>query len=214
MATLTEIRNKIIKKAGSDQSNIRKGLDEVVVNQRVLAPLCALDIAFGLWQEVQNTPFRHKAKQCANQVQRLWNKGEYSVFGLHGLLYQDMTEDEMALFSDYSDKVAEHTEKERMFLYYFFNGSLMDMPTKERDVCTKILIISVICEMAAANMMLDMNSQFLELERLGKQTLLLAGYYRNNVLGAQDKPLSFINNKQFETTLKVMWNKLLTTPIV
>jgi len=214
MATLTDIRNKIIKKSGSDQSNIRKGLDEVVVNQRVLAPLCALDIAFGLWQEVQNTPFRHKAKQCANQVQRLWNKGEYSVFGLHGLLYQDMTEDEMALFSDYSDKVAEHTEKERMFLYYFFNGSLMDMPTKERDVCTKILVISVICEMAAANMAFDLNSQFLELEKLGSWTLALAGHYRNNVLGAQDKPLSFINNKQFETTLKVMWNKLLTTPTI
>ena len=177
------------------------------INIRSLAPLCIMDIAYGIWQETfENMPVRHEMKILKKRVHKLFHEG---IFARNGVIYASLNEDEICLMSDYADKINEAIKDDLTKLYYTLQSKTMDMPAEQRDVLCNILVMETVLLIAQSNLHYDWQCQYPILDSAVSAMFRMAQVYRQQVLGNKDTDLTFGDkDENFVNSVKIINNKI------
>lgn len=203
------IRDKILayslRRAISKEAIEEHG--EENINRRILAPLCIIDIAYGIYQEeIAKLPFKQECKVLRKRVFRLFNEG---MFNRRGAIYGALTEDEICYLSDYSDRLSDAIKSDLDKLYYSLQAKTMDMPTEQRHILCQILIMETVLLVAQRNMYYDWNCKYPILDNAISALFRLAQMYRNKCLGNKDTDISFTDkDNDFINSVKIIHNKI------
>ena len=135
--TLTIVRDKFLRMAGVAVTKVTEKLDEQTINARVLAPVCALDIAYGMFQELDPNYFKHNSKKWYNEVRMKFK----AIFGTQGILYRSLTDDETMTLNDYMEKITDECKHDTDILWWQLQSHLMDFPQPDREIATKLVFI-------------------------------------------------------------------------
>ena len=201
--TLTSVRNKFLRKAGYSVKSTNPKYNEQEVNARVLAPICALDIAYGAFQTLPKEYFKRESKRWYNEARDKFRR----VFGRAGILYNNLNENELMAVNDYMEKQATECAHDIEILKWQIRGHLMDFPTEKRETAaTLILIMTILCY--SHDMLLrDLNTDFEELFFIARRTDFIFDWMRKEVFGKQMPSVGFAD-KQFELTLTILFKHL------
>lgn len=203
------IRDKILayalRRAVSKEAIEKYG--EETINRRILAPLCIIDIAYGIYQDdIADIQLKQECKVLRKRVFKLFSEG---IFNRKGAIYGALTEDEICYLSDYSDKISEAIKGDLQKLYYYLQAKTMDMPTTQRHILCQILIMETVLLVAQSNMHFDWNCKYPILDNAISALFRLAQMYRNKCLGSKDTDLSFTDkDTDFINSVKIIHNKI------
>lgn len=177
------------------------------INSRALAPLCIMDIAYGIWQEkFENMPVRHEMKILKKRVHKLFHEG---IFARNGVIYASLNEDEICFMSDYADKINEAIKDDLTKLYYTLQSKTMDMPAEQRDVLCNILVMETVLLIAQSNLHYDWQCQYPILDKAVTSLFRMAQVYRHQVLGNKDTDIEFgDNDEHFINAVKIIHQKI------
>lgn len=196
MNQATIIRDKILAHALRRKVN-QQAIDkhgEEGVNRKMLAPLCIMDIAYGIYQsDIAGIPLKQECKVLRKRVQKLFSEG---IFNRRGAIYGALTEDEICYLSDHSDKLNEAIKDVLQTIYYTLQRKCMDMPTYERDIFCKILIMETVLLVAQSCLGVDWECKYPILDNAISSLFRLAQMYRNKCLGNKDADISFADDDQ------------------
>ena len=203
------IRDKILayalRRAVSKEAIEKYG--EETVNRRILAPLCIIDIAYGIYQdEIADLPLKQECKVLRNRVFRLFSEG---IFNRKGAIYGALTEDEICYLSDHSDKLNNAIKGDLQKLSYSLQSKTMDMPTEQRDVLCNILVMETVLLIAQSNLHYDWQCSYPILDKAVTSLFRMAQVYRHQVLGNKDTDIEFgDNDEHFINAVKIIHEKI------
>lgn len=209
MSQASVIRDKILdyalRRAVSKEAIEKYG--EETINRRILAPLCIIDIAYGIYQdEIADLQLKQECKVLRKRVFRLFSEG---IFNRKGAIYGALTEDEICYLSDHSDKLNNAIKGDLQKLYYSLQSKTMDMPTEQRHILCHILVMETVLLVAQSNMHFYWNCKYPILDNAISALFRLAQMYRNKCLGNKDTDLSFTDNDDnFINSVKIIHNKI------
>ena len=107
MNPLTKVRDKFLLEAGIVADKNHPRYNEQLVNTATLTPICAIDLAYGMYQKLDKTYFRQDCKRWYNEMQTKF----HAIFAPKtGILYRGLTDDEILAACD-----AERVEIQRVF---------------------------------------------------------------------------------------------------
>lgn len=180
---------------------------EETINRRILAPLCIIDIAYGIYQDdIADIPLKQECKVLRKRVFRLFNEG---IFNRRGAIYGALTEDEICYLSDHSDKLSESIKKDLQNLYYSLQAKAMDMPTEQRHIFCQILVMETVLLVAQSNMYFDWQCKYPILDNAVSALFQLAQMYRHKCLGNKDTDISFTDkDDNFINSVKIIHQKI------
>jgi hypothetical protein len=204
MKRKTELRQKFLTSIGIKAKEEK--FSEDVINQRILAPLCILDVAYGLWQEkIVPYEFKQEAKQAKNEIAKKFNE----IYSTKGVFYKGFNQDDIYEMSEMSDKMRELIDKDVMLLYYALQKKCMDIDTEAREIFCNILVVETLLLIPQASLKLDWNCQYRALDRIVKCLGSMAKTFRNQQLGSRlDKFLFTENDKDFMTLIRTINRKM------
>ena len=209
MNQATVIRDKIVAHALSRQvkQDAIDKLGDDIVNRRVLAPLCILDIAYGIYQEdIAPLPLKQECKVLRKRIHKLFSEG---MFNRKGSIYGALTEDEICFLSDYSDNINNAIKGDLQKLYYALQSKTMDMPTEQRHTLCQILSMETVLLVAQSTLYYDWNCKYPILDHAISSCFRLAQMYRNKCLGNKDADISFTDDDtNFINCVKVIHNHI------
>jgi len=203
IATLTKVRDKFLRLAGVQVTRVTQKLDEQTINARVLAPICAIDIAYEKWQQLDKTYFRQNSKRWYNEV----NAKFKTIFGTQGILYRDLTEREVMLVNEYMDKIRETTAHDTNILWWQIQGRIMDFPADDRKIATDLIFIITICCFAHDTMNLDLHSEFFELEYIYRRIAFMVADMAEKKIHKHVEEFCF-EDDMFTKTLAALFNRI------
>ena len=201
--TLTIVRDKFLRMAGVAVTKVTEKLDEQTINARVLAPVCALDIAYGMFQELEPNYFKHNSKKWYNEVRMKFK----AIFGTQGILYRSLTDDETMTLNDYMEKITDECKHDTDILWWQLQSHLMDFPQPDREIATKLVFIITICYYTHDMMILDIGTKFVELEHIYRRTSLIVNDMALRLLDHDSTDINF-EDKMFEQTLTILFNHI------
>lgn len=203
------IRDKILayalRRAVSKEAIEKYG--EETVNRRILAPLCVIDIAYGIYQdEIADLPLKQECKVLRKRVFRLFSEG---IFNRRGAIYGALTEDEICYLADHSDKLNNAIKGDLQKLYYSLQAKTMDMPTEQRNVLCNMLVMETILLISQSSIFYDWKCKYPILDSAVSAMFRMAQVYRQQVLGNKDTDLTFGDkDENFVNSVKIINNKI------
>lgn len=201
--TLTVVRNKFLLKAGIDIRHVRLDIDEQVLNARVLTPLCAIDMAYGAFQSLDKSFFKHSAKKCYNDIKAKF----HTIFSRNGILYSGLEDEELMSVIDYMEKIDACVKKDMDILKWQIHGHLMDLPMKERNITATIILMMTICCYSHDMLARDLHTDFIELEYISKKASNAVDFILRDLFG-KNAPVINFTDEQFTLTLTVLFKRL------
>jgi len=202
-STLTVVRNKFLRKAGIDMSHVRIDIDEQVLNARVLTPICAIDMAYGAFQSLDKSFFKHDTKRYYSDI----NAKFRTIFGRGGILYSGLDDDEMMSAIDYMEKIEKCVKKDMEILKWQIHGHLMDLPIRERNIVATLILMMTICCYSHDMLNRDLRTNFIELEYISKKASNAVDAILKNLFGKNAPNIEFTDD-QFTLTLTVLFKRL------
>lgn len=201
---LTVIRDKFLRKIGLYVKNVNGDIDEQKINGRVLTPLCAIDMAYEAFQEIDKSYFRQDTKMLYNGI----NKKFHAIFSAkNGVIYKGLTEKEIYLLIDYMEKIAEEVKHETEILKWQIMGHLMDFPVKEREIVCKLIYVMTICCYSYDMIERDLHKKFVEIEFISRTASRIVDAMLKQLFGRNAPDLVF-TDEVFVQTLTILFNKL------
>lgn len=137
-------------------------------NSKVLAPICIMDVAYGMLQKVFAKDHKHEAKQLINRIRKIFSE---RIYATKGLFYEGLNEDDVMYLSDLSDKQGEQLD-ETIDKFYWF---IMDVIKKEQgdkdkfkraDEYCNIFIASTLVKFTQTKIDLDWKSKSSSIDQL------------------------------------------------
>lgn len=205
MANFTDIRTKMLARLNLQVKNNGK-VSEEEITCRVMQPYAALAIAWDLLQDVcepQKGVFRvaQKEKQLYGRISTMFR---LQIFSKGGIVYIGFTDDEVALFDEYIDKVTDGIDKDMDMLYYQLQSKLMSVPTDKRNDLCKILTAEILTLLAYDSIHIDLHKKVEEIQRAARSIHSLAVLLINKY---SKEDVNF-DDKMFETTLTILFKRI------
>lgn len=135
-------------------------------NSKVLAPICIMDVAYGMLQKVFAKDHKHEAKKLINRIRKIFSE---RIYAPKGLFYEGLNEDDVMYLSDLSDKQSEQLENTLDKFYWFIHGAAghgKHNKFKETDMYCNILIASTLVKFAQVKIDLDWKSKSSSIDQL------------------------------------------------
>lgn len=166
-------------------------------NAHVLAPICIVDVAYGLFQKVFKTEQRHKCKMLIGKMKNLFSEKVYST---RGLFYKGLTQDDVLYLSEYSDMQAEVLDATLEKLYWFVQdaASKVIQDFNKRDVYCKIFTATTLVHFANVLMSMSWHCESSNLNKIASYGTQLAEEYRKQCLGGKENGGIFLNTDQLK----------------
>ena len=204
MNPLTKVRDKFLYEAGivADKNNPR--YDEQLVNTAILTPICAIDLAYGMYQNLDKTFFKQDCKRWYNEIQTKF----HAIFAPKtGILYRGLTDDEILAACDYMDKIAEEIKHDTDILWWQIQQRIMHYPPKEREIVGQLMFIMIICCYTSGMLERNTRIKFAELEYISHRASYIIERTKSKLFGKKQSSFE-IDDEQFIMTLKVLFSNL------
>ena len=204
MNPLTKVRDKFLYEAGivADKNNPR--YDEQLVNTAILTPICAIDLAYGMYQNLDKTFFKQDCKRWYNEMQTKF----HAIFAPKtGILYRGLTDDEILAACDFMDKIAEEVKHDTDILWWQIQQRIMHYPQKEREIVGQLMFIMIICCYTIDMLERNTRTKFVELEYISHRAGYIIEHTKSKLFGKKQSSFE-IDDEQFIMTLKVLFNNL------
>lgn len=203
MATLVDIRDKVLRKAGLC---VKSGVlqDESQLTARVLQPFAAADMAYALLKEVCEPKIgqytvTQETKQLYKRAKHIYGD---RIFNMNvGFLYGEMTQDEVCLFNDFMDKVSDSVQHDMQILHYQLQDHMMAVDVKDREKICKVLSSEILSLLAHDSLVIDLKYECPELKAVSKITHNIAC----SMLSKSGIAEIRFTDKMFEQTLTALF---------
>ena len=181
----TEIVAKFVKSIGFQRrEDIKVSEDEF--NSRILAPICLIDVAYGILQDkvFKAYPHKQKCKQLMGEILKIFST---YIYHCKGTLYRALNTDEVYYLSEYSEMQAELIEKDVELLYWQLNDYCHDMQDfKQRDIQCNLMVAVTLLYIVDHLMQIDWLANYGRLKVLTKKIAQFGEEWRRQCLKQKD----------------------------
>lgn len=155
-------------------------------NAAILAPICIVDVAYGLYQKVFKYPYEKERKKTINEIKRLFSE---KVYATKGLFYKGLTQDDVLYLSDYSDEQAERLQPALADMYSILQNAAKDAIQNDeaRDIYCNIFIANVLLQISITMMKDKWRCESHNLNRLLNRGIELSELWRKKWVKNNEK---------------------------
>lgn len=202
---LTRVRDNflLMQDIVADKQNQR--YDEHLLNTAIITPICAVGMAYTMFQTIDKDYFRHKTKKWYNEIRDKFR----SIYSESGALHKGLSVDEIIALSDYREMVEKEMKHDSEILWWQLQSKVMDIPQPHRDmICKLIYIVTVNCY--TTTILSDTyHVPFQEAEYITFRACRAAEEIRTQLYGKEVKPIAYqLDDAMFKRTLHVLFGHM------
>lgn len=181
----TEIVAKFVKSIGfHKREGIKVSEDEF--NARILAPICLIDVAYGILQDKVFKAYQYRQK-CKQLMREILNIFADHIYHCKGTLYGALNTDEVYYLSEYSEMQAELIKDDVDRLYWQLSDYCHDMEDfKQRDIQCNLMVAATLLYMVDNLMQIDWLANYGRLKVLTKKVAQFGEEWRRQCIKKKD----------------------------
>lgn len=202
---LTRVRDNFLRMQNIGVKTNIPEYDEELLNAAIITPLCAVGMAYTMFQTINKDYFRHNTKRLYNDIRSKFR----SIYSESGALHKGLSIDEIEALSDYRDMVEKEVKHGSDILWWQLQCKLMDIPQPHRDIVCKLLYVVTVNCYTTTVLDREYHIQFPEADYISFRACRAAEEIRTQLFGKNVKPIAYqLDDEMFKRTLTALFNQL------